>query len=679
MSSYFVLKIQYVNRPPETRNIAAPMTSIGRESGDIVLNDPQTSGRHAEILFQNGQVRVRDVGSTNGTWFNGQRLNEFVLEPGQWFQAGQTTLQLMAVHGEQPAAPARTMMAMGAPPPAAGPGAPPPAWGPPGSPPAPRPPGPPPGAPPPQFGAPPPAAQGGAPGWGPPPGPPPGPAAPRPPGPPMGPPPGMPPQQPGGFGPPPGPPMGGPPMGPPPMGPPPGMPPGPQPGGFGPPPGPPMGGPPMGMPPGQPGGFGPPPGPPMGPPPGMPMGGPPMGPPPGMPMGGPPMGPPPGMPMGGPPMGPPPGMPMGGPPPGMPMGGPPMGPPPGMPMGGPPMGPPPGMPMGGPPPGPPGMMARPGGGPPAPMGPQFGAPAPGGFGPPAPMMGGGGGGVRPNFQGTGGELFVTFLVGYLLTLVTVGFYMPWFYCKITNFVLSNTTLGPTRRGDLRLEFTGKGGELFVTFLVGYLLTAITFGIYAPWFICKMIKFFADNTTATAQDGTRYRLNFEGTGGELFVTFLVGMLLTVITLYIYMPWFICKLRKVIFSRTAILENEQPVGNFDFEGTGGQLFVTVLVGMLLCMVTVYIYFPWFQVKMLKFWAENTRVYFQGRAFAGSFTGTGGEFFVTFLVGYLLTMVTVGIYTPWFMIKMWKFDYNNHEFNEIAGGAPAGAFQPGVPARR
>ncbi|MFO0636207.1 MAG: DUF898 family protein [Nannocystaceae bacterium] len=323
------------------------------------------------------------------------------------------------------------------------------------------------------------------------------------------------------------------------------------------------------------------------------------------------------------------------------------------------------------------MMARPGGGPPAPGG--FGAPAPGGFGAPAPMMGGGGGGgVRPNFQGTGGELFVTFLVGYLLTAVTLGIYMPWFYCKIANFVLSNTTLGPTRRGDLRLEFTGKGGELFVTFLVGYLLTVITLFIYTPWFIAKLIKFFADNTSATAQDGTRYRLNFEGTGGELFVTFLVGSLLTMITLYIYMPWFLCKLRKVIYSRLAILENEQPVGNLDFDGKGGQLFVTLLVGGLLCAITLYIYMPWFQVKMTKFWAENTRIHYQGRVFAGAFHGTGGEFFVTFLVGYLLTLVTAGIYTPWFMIKLWKFDFNNHEFNEI-GGAPGGAFQPGMPARR
>ncbi|MBC8069765.1 MAG: DUF898 family protein [Deltaproteobacteria bacterium] len=313
------------------------------------------------------------------------------------------------------------------------------------------------------------------------------------------------------------------------------------------------------------------------------------------------------------------------------------------------------------------------------MGPGFGVPAPQqGFGG-VPMQAGVGG-VRPNFQGSGGELFVTFLVGYLLTMVTFGIYAPWFYCKLVNFELSNTTLGPTRRGDLRLEFTGKGGELFVTYLVGYLLCLVTAGIYGAWFMCKLIKFFDNNTVATAQDGTRYRLNFEGTGGELFVTFLVGMLLTMVTLYIYLPWFICKLRKVIYTRTTILENEQPVGNLDFEGTGGSLFATAFVGALLCVFTLYIYLPWFQVKMKKFYAENTRIHYQGRVFAGSFHGTGGEFFVTFLVGYLLTMVTIGIYMPWFIIKLWKFNTNNLEFAEIGGGgAPGGAFQQQMPAMR
>ena len=292
-------------------------------------------------------------------------------------------------------------------------------------------------------------------------------------------------------------------------------------------------------------------------------------------------------------------------------------------------------------------------------------------------LGIGSGGVRPNFQGSGGDLFVTALVGLLLSVITLYIYLPWFICKLMNYVASNTTLGPTRRGELRLEFTGKGGELFVTGLVGTLLTVLTAGIYAPWYIAKLIKFFSENTRATAPDGTSYRVQFNGTGGELFVTFIVGFLLSVITLYIYMPWFMCKLNKTILSRMTLLENEQPIGNFDFEGQGGELFVTFLVGTILTVVTLYIYLPWYQVKLMQFFAENTRVNVQGRTYAGAFHGTGGEFFVINLVGGLLTMLTLGIYFAWYLVKQYQFQLNNLEYREI-GGAPGGAFQPQMPVQ-
>ncbi|WP_165704164.1 FHA domain-containing protein, partial [Enhygromyxa salina] len=149
MTTHYVLKIQYVNKPPETRNIGARVTSIGREAGDIVLGDPQSSGRHAEIHFENGGVRVKDLGSTNGTFFGGQRSPEFAMEPGQGFSIGQTVMTLMSIQGAQRAGAGKTMIAVGGMPaggmPPRPPGAPP---GPPGF-------GPPPGAPPGPPGAPP--------------------------------------------------------------------------------------------------------------------------------------------------------------------------------------------------------------------------------------------------------------------------------------------------------------------------------------------------------------------------------------------------------------------------------------------------------------------------------------------------------------------------------------------
>lgn len=290
------------------------------------------------------------------------------------------------------------------------------------------------------------------------------------------------------------------------------------------------------------------------------------------------------------------------------------------------------------------------------------------------------GGVRLRFDGQGGDLFVTLLVGYLLTIITLGIYAPWLYCRVMQYVMVNGGVGPTRRGDLRFEFQGRGGELFVTLLAGYLLTVLTLGIYGAWFAAKLLRFFNDNVVATAADGTRYRAKFQGTGGELLVTLLVGYLLTILTLGIYMPWFYCKLRKLIASRTVILENDHVVGAFDFEGRGGELFVVYLAGYLLTLITAGIYAPWFSVKLTRFFAENSRVHYQGRAFAGGFHGTGGELFVLSLVGYLLTIVTLGIYLPWLMVKVWKFQFNHHEYREVGGaslGMPAFGPPAAVPA--
>jgi len=59
--------------------IAEGTNTIGRRDGsDIVISDPYISGSHAELVAENGVFTITDVGSTNGTFVNGVRL-----EPNQ--------------------------------------------------------------------------------------------------------------------------------------------------------------------------------------------------------------------------------------------------------------------------------------------------------------------------------------------------------------------------------------------------------------------------------------------------------------------------------------------------------------------------------------------------------------------------------------------------------------------
>jgi pSer/pThr/pTyr-binding forkhead associated (FHA) protein len=54
--------------------------SIGRHpASDIVLAHQAVSGRHAAIINSNGTATLEDLGSSNGTFVNGQRIASAVL------------------------------------------------------------------------------------------------------------------------------------------------------------------------------------------------------------------------------------------------------------------------------------------------------------------------------------------------------------------------------------------------------------------------------------------------------------------------------------------------------------------------------------------------------------------------------------------------------------------------
>ena len=70
---------------------------LGREhsTADLVIPDPGVSRRHARIQAHNGTVIVEDLGSSNGTYVNGQRISGPVeLGAGDELQLGDTVVGL---------------------------------------------------------------------------------------------------------------------------------------------------------------------------------------------------------------------------------------------------------------------------------------------------------------------------------------------------------------------------------------------------------------------------------------------------------------------------------------------------------------------------------------------------------------------------------------------------------
>jgi hypothetical protein len=64
-------------------------TRLGRaEDNDLRLDHPSISSHHCQIELGLDFVLIRDLGSTNGTFIDGQRVAEARLEPGQALRLG---------------------------------------------------------------------------------------------------------------------------------------------------------------------------------------------------------------------------------------------------------------------------------------------------------------------------------------------------------------------------------------------------------------------------------------------------------------------------------------------------------------------------------------------------------------------------------------------------------------
>lgn len=89
---------------PELVPLVSARVVVGRAvENDVVLGDPRVSAAHAVLDRVGAHWCVRDLGSRNGTFLNGERLlTERVLEPGDEMRLGDTRLvfrtQTVTVH-----------------------------------------------------------------------------------------------------------------------------------------------------------------------------------------------------------------------------------------------------------------------------------------------------------------------------------------------------------------------------------------------------------------------------------------------------------------------------------------------------------------------------------------------------------------------------------------------------
>ena len=281
----------------------------------------------------------------------------------------------------------------------------------------------------------------------------------------------------------------------------------------------------------------------------------------------------------------------------------------------------------GPPPAPGGYGQPP---PPAPGYGGYGAPpGQGGYGGGTPQLpggyGGGGAGTRIAFTGDGGTLLATYLM-YLLgpMIVVIGLFAG---IRVTGALLAIAL----KEQMIQIPFILLGLAVYIGGLIG---------VQVFW-NQKLNEYYAN---ALSIDGQQCR--YTGDIKELTKLVAINYLLQIVTCGIYFPWSLVALRKYFFEH---VEVGGRAGRLTFVGDGASLLGTYILGMLLTYCSALIYLPWFANDLMAFRWENARL--DGNAF--TFKKDPGGFFGTAFVNLILTACTLYIYGPWAICNVWKWE--------------------------
>lgn len=235
------------------------------------------------------------------------------------------------------------------------------------------------------------------------------------------------------------------------------------------------------------------------------------------------------------------------------------------------------------------------------------------------------------FGGKFGSFMSLFIGNLLLTIITLGIYGPWFLTKLYNFFAKNATYD-----DQNFEFKGKGSDLFVIILVtliipmlivwsivmigaliggfmkelmhrempevsGLLISLIIFAVVCTILIlvCLFYYFYKWIVNLSYKG---YEIKWETEFWPSAQQILIQVVLSVITLGIYAPVGWLRLYKYFMEKT-VARNEDSLKKFGYDLAAGDDFLFIWGQVLLCIITIGIYYPWTYCKVSNYVLSKT----------------------------------------------------------------------------
>ena len=291
---------------------------------------------------------------------------------------------------------------------------------------------------------------------------------------------------------------------------------------------------------------------------------------------------------------------------------------------------------------------------------------------------GGGRSIELGYDGRPGEIGKIALVNSFLGLITLGIYRFWAKTRLRRYLWSHVTMD----GD-RFEYTGRGIELFIGFLIAGVFLGLLFGaVFAGGILLDhepgavnpleivylvVIIFLIPFALYRAR---RYRLSrtqWRGiragqTGSAVKYAFMtLGLqILLVFTLSLTYPLYRTVLQRYRTTNTWFGDQR-----LEFSGRAGPMFGKWLLTLLLYVPTLGLSYFWYRTVEFRYYASETR--YAGLTLNSNLE-TGRVIGILLLSG-IVSLIFIGVMFPLFTIVL------NLVAPELAG--MDGAATPADPA--
>jgi predicted Zn finger-like uncharacterized protein len=78
----------------EAHTLSKSRIVVGRQGADIALNDPEVSRHHCLLEVRDTHINLKDLDSTNGTFYEEERVRAAMLQDGAEFRVGESLIRV---------------------------------------------------------------------------------------------------------------------------------------------------------------------------------------------------------------------------------------------------------------------------------------------------------------------------------------------------------------------------------------------------------------------------------------------------------------------------------------------------------------------------------------------------------------------------------------------------------